>query len=176
MTIINIVAAPCAGKSTLACKLFYELKKSHRNVEYVNEFAKTLIWEDRLEEINDQFYISRNQYNILKSVHGKVEHVICDSPLFMSLFYNSFNENNISNVEKTEKYILEKMKIFAKDSMYIFIKRDETLPYTVSGRIHDLEQSRVIEHEMIKLLDKHNIEYMVVNTGDQCDHVLDILK
>ena len=101
--IINIVGAPCSGKSTLACELFVKLKKNHTNTEYVNEFVKSLIWDERFDDINDQFYVAKKQYNIIKNVIKKVEYVICDSPLFISLFYNEYNQDNMSDKIKTKQ-------------------------------------------------------------------------
>lgn len=164
--IINIVGAPCHGKSTLACELFVALKKKHINTEYINEFAKTLIWQNREDEISDQFYVARKQYQIIKDVHDHVEIAICDSPLFISLFYNEYNLNNMSNVEKTRNYILDKMKEFEPSSYYIFLSKNENLPYTNVGRIHTEQESKKINVLMKEMLYKYNIPYMTHVVGE----------
>ena len=172
VNIINIVGAPCSGKSTLACELFVYLKKRHMNVEYVNEFVKNLIWENNLEDINDQYYVAKNQYKIIKNVSKKVDYIICDSPLFNSLFYNEYNKNNISNVEKTKEFILEKMKELEESSRYIFLDRNKDFPFFETGRIHSSEESSDIENYMKKMLNDLNISFYEVFPETDLDLLL----
>lgn len=173
--IINIVASPCAGKSTLACSLFVYLKKQHLDVEYITEYAKGLVWEENLNKLNNQYYVSCKQYDILKSVYGKVDYIICDSPLFMSLFYNYYNQNNVSDVFKTAEYILDKMDEF-KNDQYIFIERDKSLPYNTIGRVHNEQQSDHIQMEIQNLLKCCEIDYIHTITGEHLDSVMDKLN
>lgn len=161
--IVNIVGSPCSGKSSLSCELFVILKKLHLNVEYVNEYVKTMIWESRFDEINDQYYVARGQYNIIKNVSKKVDFTICDSPLLLSLFYNEYNKNNMSNIEKTKEYILEKMDEFEQNSIYIFLERDNNIPYSNIGRIHSEEESKKIQKGIKKIMEKYNINYTTFN-------------
>ena len=161
--IINIIGAPCSGKSTLACELFVFLKKKHLNVEYVNEFVKNLIWEDNLDDINDQYYVAKNQYKIIKNVSKKVDYIICDSPLFNSLFYNMYNKNNISNVEKTKEFILEKMNELQEFSVYIFLNRNKEFPFFETGRIHNSNESNEIECFMKKMLRDLYLDFYEIN-------------
>ena len=41
--IINLIGAPCAGKSTLAALVFSKLKMNNISCEIVTEFAKDLV-------------------------------------------------------------------------------------------------------------------------------------
>lgn len=170
--IINLVASPCSGKSTLACSIFVHLKKLHLDVEYITEFAKDLIWEDRIDELNNQYYVSYQQYKILKNVYGKVDYIICDSPLAMSLFYNYYNGDNVSDVFKTSQFILDKMEEF-QNSVYIFLRRNNELPYLQTGRIHTETQSAEIQENLEYLLKCCDINYFTMNTGDPFDMILE---
>lgn len=168
--VINIVASPCAGKSTLACSLFSILKRMHLNVEYVSEFAKDLVWKGEIDLLNNQYYVAYRQYEILKSVYGKVDYIVCDSPLVVSLFYNYYNKDNVSDVLGTSRMILDKMEEF--DNMYIFIKRRKELPYISVGRIHSEEESTNIEENLEYLLKCCDLKYI---TMDTCDSITDLV-
>jgi hypothetical protein len=155
--VINFVASPSSGKSLMAALVFSELKMMHFRAEYVQEYAKTLIWQDRLEELANQYNVSYEQYKMIKSVDGKVDYICLDSPLLLGLYYNIHHEDNVSDITKTEKMILSKMSEF--DNIYIFLERNEEFPYETEGRIHNEEQSKVIASELLNLLDEFGIEY-----------------
>lgn len=57
--VINFIAGPGAGKTTLACLFFAQLKLKGYVCEYISEFAKTLVWEENYELLNDQYYVSK---------------------------------------------------------------------------------------------------------------------
>lgn len=166
--LVNIVGAPCAGKSTLACSIFSKLKSNHHDAEYVAEYAKQLVWQGDFDLLNNQHYVASRQYKMIKSIINKVDYLICDSPLFISLFYNEYNENNTSNVQKTKDMILDKMSEF-EDSIYIFIKRNKQNSYHINGRVHDEEQSIEIEDLIEKMLVDNNIKYFEMTTGDDIE-------
>lgn len=169
--IINIVASPCAGKSTLACDIFSYLKKSHYDVEYVNEFAKILVWQDKFDDLNNQYYVSSKQYKMIKSIYGKVDYIICDSPLILGLFYNYYNKYNICDKTITAEYILNKMEEFPYNK-YIFIKRNKNIPYITSGRLQNESESNFIESCLLELLHLCDINYTLISTGDNIDNII----
>jgi hypothetical protein len=155
--VINFVASPSTGKSLMAALIFSELKMRHYKAEYVQEYAKTLVWQDRLDDLANQYNVSFEQYRMIKSVNGKVNYICLDSPLLLGLFYNRDHPENVCNVEKTEAMILSKMSEF--DNIYIFLERNEEFPYETEGRIHNEEQSKVIAGQLLDLLDEFGIEY-----------------
>lgn len=178
--IINIVGAPAAGKSTLASELFVYLKKKHIDAEYIHEYVKNLVWQNKLEKINDQFYIARNQYKIMSSVVKKIGDngvIICDSPFVLSAFYNQYNPDNMSNVDKTKDFIFEKLSEFnaLHTNLYIFLKRDETIPYSNIGRIHDMNQSQEIENQLQQFMVKNSVNYYTFKTGDDIKNMMTTL-
>lgn len=155
--VINFVASPSTGKSLMAALIFSELKMRHYKAEYVQEYAKTLIWQDRLDDLANQYNVSLEQYRMIKSVNGKVDYICLDSPLLLGVFYNRYHDGNVCNVEKTEKMILSKMSEF--ENIYIFLERNEEFPYETEGRIHNEEQSNVIAVQLLDLLDELGIKY-----------------
>ena len=170
--IINIVGAPCSGKSTLACELFVALKKKHKSSEYVSEYAKELVWAGDFDTLNNQYYVTDKQNKMISAVDGKVDYIVCDSPLVVGMFYNEYNKNNVSNVQKTNEFIKSRIRDTLDRSVYIFIKRDKNIHYSKSGRMHNEEESALIEFQMKQLLISNDIPFIEVFTGISIDYVL----
>jgi nicotinamide riboside kinase len=161
--VINFVGAPSVGKTTMSALIFAELKHMHKTTELVQEYAKTLVWQERYDELDNQYQVSMEQYKMLKAVDGKVEYAVMDSPLFVGMFYNRTYETNVCNVEKTEEMILSKMAEF--HNIYIYLERNEEFPYEEQGRVHNEEQSRKIEKQMVEMLEEQMISYLRVKSS-----------
>lgn len=155
--IINLVGSPSSGKSLIAALLFTELKMMHKRTEYVQEYAKTLVWQNRLDELANQYNVTMEQYKMIKAVNGKVEYICLDSPLLLGIYYNRYHPDNVSNIEKTEKMILNKIDEF--DNIYIFIERNKEFPYEIEGRIHNEHESNEISLHLIDILKEFKLPY-----------------
>lgn len=155
--IINLIGSPSSGKSLIAALLFTELKMMHKRTEYVQEYAKTLVWQNRLDELANQYNVTMEQYKMIKAVNGKVEYICLDSPLLLGIYYNRYHPDNVSNIEKTEKMILNKIDEF--DNIYIFIERNKEFPYEIEGRIHNEDESNEISLYLIDILKEFRIPY-----------------
>ena len=62
MIVVNLLGAPCAGKSTLAALVFSKLKMLGVSCEIVTEFAKDLVWDNSLNSLNNQLYVFSEQF------------------------------------------------------------------------------------------------------------------
>jgi nicotinamide riboside kinase len=162
MYVINFIASPCAGKSLMSSLLFAELKMMHLNAEYVQEHAKKLIYEEKFDELNNQFNISKAQYDVIKAVSKKVKYTICDSGIIVNLFYNRHYTNNVCDIAKVEKIFKEKLNEF--NNINIFLERNEEYPYENEGRVHTQEQSKQIEVEMEEMLKEFSQEYLKIKS------------
>ena len=91
MLIVNLFGAPGAGKSTGAAYVFSQLKAAGVNAELVTEFAKDKVWEETKAVFENQAYIFGKQYFRISRLMGKVDVVITDSPILLSVFYNKDN-------------------------------------------------------------------------------------
>lgn len=156
--VINFIAGPGAGKTTLACTLFVQLKLKNFVCEYVPEFAKSLVWEENYNLLNDQYYVSKKQFELLNNLNGKVDYIITDASLFQGLFYNINNPENVSNIEKTEKMILNSINKF--DNINIFINRHPNNVYEVEGRIQSEKEAKDIDKKLKVMLMEYDMDYI----------------
>lgn len=172
--VINFVASPSSGKSLMSALIFSELKMRHYRAEYVQEYAKSLVWQGRFDELANQYNVSYEQYKMIKAVDGKVEYICLDSPLLLGLYYNRHHKDNVSDIKKTENMILSKMDEF--ENIYIFLERNEEYPYEIEGRIHTEEQSKVIAKELVELLNELGIEYRTFKSDrENVEDILDYI-
>ena len=97
MYIVNLFGGPSSGKSTLATKIFSNLKiNSLLNVEYIHEYAKDLVYEKRFNVLsNDQLYVFAKQNHMLKMIElgNEIDVVIVDSPLILSAVFGNLNNS-----------------------------------------------------------------------------------
>jgi hypothetical protein len=174
-TVINFVGGSGCGKSLMAALTFAELKMRHLKAEYIQEYAKTLVWQKRFDELDNQYQVSTEQYRMIKAVHGAVDYIVCDSGLIIGMFYNRYHPTNVCNVEKTEKMLKEKMAEF--DNVYIYLERNDEFPYEREGRIQDEEEAKEIDTLFKSLLDELKLEYLsVISSKESIPKIMDYIK
>ena len=172
--VINFISGPGAGKSVMAAYLFAELKCLGKCTELVQEYPKTLVWQKRFMELNDQYMVSHKQYLCLKSMNEIVEYIVFDSSLILGIIYNKENNNNISDKYKTEEMIWEKTREF--NNIFIFIERDSSIKFEKDGRIHTELESMEIDTKIKDLLREKNIPYFSCKSGkDSINDVIDYI-
>ncbi|AYV76189.1 MAG: hypothetical protein Terrestrivirus5_11 [Terrestrivirus sp.] len=154
--IINLIAGPGCGKTTMCAQLFVKLKLLGFVVEYVQEHAKNLVWKKDFETLNNQYMVTKTQYDLLKQIDGKVEFVVTDAFIGHGLYYNLYNKGNTSNVDKTEKFILKCYSEF--NNINIFLERGN-FGFEQAGRIQTEDESREIDVILKHLLKANNIPF-----------------
>ncbi len=162
--VINLIGGPSCGKSTLSALLFAKLKlnKKKYSIEYVQEYAKHLVWTKQFDILNNQYYVTQYQYKLLKQMNGAVDFVITDGPLIQGMYYNMHNRDNISNVEKTEKFIVDCHSEF--NNINIFLNRGN-FEYETQGRLQTEEESREIDVILKHLLKQKHIDFVIFDAS-----------
>jgi hypothetical protein len=139
---INFMGAPGVGKTTMAAYVFALMKMRGHSVEWVGEYAKKLVYLGRYEELNNQYSLSSKQADLLDALQGRVRFVVTDGALAHGLFYNRFNNDNTSNVEKTHDAIMRRYSRHI--NMNILLERGDYV-YETNGRYQTEEESRAMD-------------------------------
>ena len=92
--IVNLFGGPGIGKSSIASGLTYKLKKQHINCDNPYEFPKLLAWDENHSAIRDQLFVLANQHRGIVKSYGKVDYIILDSPILLSLTYKSYYKSD----------------------------------------------------------------------------------
>lgn len=153
MIVVNLYGVPSSGKSTAAAYIFYKLKEAGVNAELVTEVAKDLVYENNTKAINNQLYIAGNQYYRLSKIDDSVDVAITDSPLLLQPVYYRFNGGTHCDCFE--------ILIYAINKQYDNLNYILPLPKEVEsvGRIHDLEDGKVIYGYIDEMFLKYGVEH-----------------
>ena len=157
MILINLFGAPGAGKSTGAAYIFSKLKMHGINAELVTEFAKDKVWEESKAVFNNQAYIFGKQYFKISRCADKVDVVVTDSPLLLSLVYN----NDPVLGEEFNNLVRKVFNSYNSRNYYL----QRTKEYNPVGRFQNEAESDQIGDKILNLLNDEGI-YFVSTTGD----------
>lgn len=150
MQVINLFGGPGTGKSTLAASLFAAIKMRGINAELVTEFAKDLVWTERMKELGDQVYILGKMYHKLWRLKDKVDVVVLDSPLPLCIYYDR---------NKTELFPKFCMGLFNEfNNFNILLERN--FAYQQEGRYQDEAGANEAHLAIKNLLETYNIEHV----------------
>jgi len=163
--VINLFGAPGAGKSTMAAGLFNKLKLKGINCELATEYAKDLVWREMNEKaFEDQLYITAKQHHRLHRLIGKVDVIVTDAPLFLSLAYIPKNY-----FPSFKPFLLE---LFTSFDNYNFLLT-RTKQYNPIGRNQNEEESNQIGIKLEDLLIINGIRYKtVIGDEDAPGHII----
>lgn len=100
--IVNAFAGPGAGKTTACLEIVSQLKMRGKSAEYVPEYAKELVWDERTQLLDgslmNQLTILCEQYKRIKRLFHKVDYIVTDSPLWLNLLYYRYSSYKQRNV------------------------------------------------------------------------------
>ncbi len=173
--IVNLFAGPGTGKSTTAGGLFYKLKTSGVNCEYIQEYAKDKAWQGDMFTLECQPYITGKQLYRLHRVLGKCEVVITDSPLLQGLAYGGkFVDDSFKQwIVNTHNNM---------NTLDIFLQRDiQAHPYEEAGRSQSLDEAITLDAKIYKLLEdnqdlKKPIHRVIVDNGNYINTIESLVK
>jgi hypothetical protein len=169
--VVNLYSGPGAGKSTTAALTFGELKSHGVNCEYVQEYAKDLVWGEQFNVLSNQIYVFGKQYQRMHRLMGKVDVIITDAPLLLSLHYGQGMQKSFKNL------VLDVYK--SMRNVDIMLTRQKA--YNPLGRMQTEDEARAIDVSLQTLLYSLGILPLEVNADRDAgikiaQHVLKILK
>lgn len=159
--VINAFAGPGAGKTTSCLEVAEKLKKQGFVTEYVQEYAKELVYDNNLIMLDGhyehQFAILNEQMKRINRLYGKVDFIVTDSPILLNNTY--LNEDKNTEVYSAYSDSVNKLYGFYNNFNY-FVERDTSV-FEKEGRIHNLEQSIAIDNELKNMLHNNQIDFDV---------------
>lgn len=162
-TVINLYGGPSTGKSTQGAGLFYKMKQSGHSVELVNEFAKEVVWEGNVPMLKDQLFVLAHQNRKLVRLAGKVDYIITDSPVLLSIVYRGHYEGPMYS-DLIDKMALECYGMY--NNVNIMLERGEG--FKNEGRTQGLDQSIALDDEIIQMFEENDIKYHSLPVNDKC--------
>jgi hypothetical protein len=159
MKVINIFGSPGVGKSTTASGLFYAMKCRGLETELVTEFAKDMVWEKRLNILEDQLYVlAKQNRRIARLRDHKIDWVITDSPIPLGLLYlkpDAFSPT-------FSKLLIE---VFEKYDNYNFLL-SRNVVYNPVGRNQTESEAIEFDTKVIEILNQHQIPFEKIVGGE----------
>ena len=162
--VINLFAGPGVGKSTNAAKIFADLKIKGINCEMALEFAKDKVWEESFRTMDDQIYIFGKQFHRIWRLKDKVDVIICDSPLPISIVYDK------ENSKAFHELIMEQFNKF--NNLNFYLKRSAV--YQESGRVQTEEEAKKIDKVVEGVLIDYEIPFITLDIDNAAKDIVDI--
>ena len=163
--VVNLFAGPGVGKSTNAAKIFADLKMKGVNCEMALEFAKDKVWEESFKTMDDQIYIFGKQFHKIWRLKDKVDVIICDSPLPISIVYAK------ENSEPFHALIMEQFNKFKNLNFYL--KRSAN--YQSEGRIQTEEEAKKIDDVVRNVLVDNKIPFVTLDIDNAANSIVEIV-
>ncbi len=159
--IVNLFGGPGVGKSTIMAALYYQLKIRGIETEMAPEYAKDLVWEERARYFDEQIYIFAKQLHRINRVLGKVEVIICDSPLFNSSIYMTEKNKAFDNLIQFEFNKFNNINFFiTRDTEYVANGRNETAEQAIE-KDKEIKSYLIDSHTEFQTLSKESIQLMI---------------
>lgn len=157
--VVNLIGGQGSGKSTMMADLFAWLKWHNIDSEMCSEFAKELVWESRQETFKDELYIFAKQNHRLFRCNGKVDVIITDRPLIMSIVYNRFYGDSNKNDwnDAYENIVRETFNQY--NNLNILLNRVK--PFNPNGRNESQETAKEFDKLFKESLDELGINYLI---------------
>lgn len=156
MIVVNLFGEPGAGKSTGAAYIFAKLKMCGINAELVTEYAKDKVWEENTAALKNQAYIFGEQFFRISRCEDKVDVIITDSPLPLSIIYN---KNKL-----TEYFNKTVMDVFnSYNNVNYLVSRVK--PYNPAGREQNEKEAFDLKDDIRLMLHSYDIKFSPI-TGD----------
>jgi nicotinamide riboside kinase len=150
--VVNLLSGPGAGKSTLAASIFSELKWKGIDCELVTEYAKDKVWEESFTTLSNQLYVLGKQAHKNFRLNGKVDVMITESSVLMSLLYSKEPRH------KSEEFIKVTVNEFKHyNNINFYVERNDY--YVENGRYQTHTEALEIDKKILGVMDDYEIDY-----------------
>ncbi len=167
MNVINIFGGPGSGKTTLAMRIFTELNMLHKKVEYVDEYAKELTWDESFKKMENQRLIFANQHQKLFRLRDKIDVVVTDAPLFNSIVYSGKGEDH-------KTFHADVFHEFNKyKNLNIYLERHTK--YQTHGRSQSEEDAKKVDDEFLRCLEYFKVPFVKVGLNNATETIISLL-
>lgn len=85
--VVNLFGGPGCGKSTVAAKIFAELKTRGVEAACPEEHAKMAIWSGRPWLLDEQLILAGKTWETLVNLRHRVDIIVADSPILLCSAY-----------------------------------------------------------------------------------------
>ena len=157
--VINIMGGPGCDKSLITSAIIVFLTLREKTLEVIPDFANSLVWQQNFEVLKNQYFIAQRQFEMLSLLDGQVQFLVTECSLPQVLYYNENYLDNICDIDKTRRQILEWYN--QCNNINVFVERGDR-KYIRTGRFQDEEQARNIDRGMLELLDRESLPYTVL--------------
>ncbi len=154
--VINVIGGPGSQKSLFTAAIILQLHLHHKTVELVPDYSKSLVWQKDYEALRNQYKIAQQVHQMLELLDGQVQYLVTESSLPQVLYYNETYPDNICDVGKTRKQILDWYRLY--NNVNILVERGDR-PYVHTGRFQDEAQAKEVDRGMRALLRREGIPF-----------------
>jgi len=147
--VVNIIGGPGCGKSSMTASVFSFLKWHDVNCEMALEYAKEVVWSKTENLLKNQLFVFGQQHNRIYHLLDKVDVVITDSPLLLSIIYDSKRNLNLKSLVLDEFHKYNNMN-------YLLTRKKK---YNPSGRLQTEEEAKKIHDKLRNLLKMYAIPH-----------------
>jgi hypothetical protein len=167
--VINMVGGPGCGKSSTAAGLFFLMKCAGIRCELVTEFAKELTYDENWTDLKRQLYVLAEQERRQRRLLGKVDFIVTDCPLLLSMAYVS-NPMELYAVEHSAQNLWAHY-----ENINFALTRAK--PYHRFGRSQTEQEARAIDHKLMAEVFKDEVIEAFVPGDEQAPQaIFDILR
>lgn len=171
--IINLFGGPGIGKSTTAAKIYNELQMAGYECDLPYEFPKQVAWEDNRSQITDQLFIFAGQHRNIVRSYGKVDYIILDSPVLLSLVYKNLYNEGFPSMLYGNNFDSMALDVFnGYDNINFNIERTMFSEYIREGRFQTYDESIKVDNMVTKVLEDNNIDYIPIKQSKDIGDVI----
>ena len=154
--VINIIGGPGCDKSLFSAAIILNLNLRHKTVETIPDYAKSLVWQKDYEALKNQYQIAQRQFQMIELLDGQVQFLVTECSLPQVMYYNEHYADNICDIGKTKRQILEWYK--QHNNVNVLVERGDK-KYVHTGRFQDEEDAKKIDRGLRQTLVREGIPF-----------------